>query len=121
MFHFRSHGSRDIGHGAKPGLEGAHAVLRWLSRGHKVRPAMRLSQAARSRHIGLHARPELPAFASGVEAYVSGLWKSPRNCPVRTADQQADRYRMRGACIEERLIVGSVVSRLLPQTSVCEV
>jgi hypothetical protein len=45
LFHFRSHGSRDSGHRAKPGLEGAHAVLRWLSRGHKVHPALRLSEA----------------------------------------------------------------------------
>jgi len=48
MFHLCSHGSRDIGDRAKPRLEGAHAVLRWLSRGHEVDPAMRLSEAARS-------------------------------------------------------------------------
>jgi hypothetical protein len=78
MFHFRSYGSRDTRHRAKPWLEGAHAVLRWLSRGHEVHPAMRLSEAARSRHVGLHARPELPALAAGVAAYVRSLWKSQR-------------------------------------------
>ena len=47
MFHFRSHGSRDIRRGSKPWLEGAHAMRRRLSRGHEVHAAMRLSEAAR--------------------------------------------------------------------------
>ena len=89
MFQFRSHGSRDIRYGAKPWLEGAHALLRRLSRGHEVNAPMRLSQAARSRHAGLHARPELPAVAPGVAPHVSGLRKSPGNSRVRTADQSS--------------------------------
>jgi hypothetical protein len=47
MFHVCSHGgSRDIGHRAKPWLEGAHEVRQGLSREHEVNPAMRLLQAA---------------------------------------------------------------------------
>jgi len=41
-FHFRSHGSRDVGDRAQPWLEGAHAVRRWLSREHQVHAALRL-------------------------------------------------------------------------------
>ena len=49
LFHFCSRGSRDARGGAKPWLEGAHAVRRWLSREHEVHAAVRLSQAARIR------------------------------------------------------------------------
>ena len=64
-------------------------MRRRLSRGHELDAAMRLPKAARSRHSGLHARPELPAFAPGVAPHVPGLRKSPRHGRVRTADEQA--------------------------------
>jgi hypothetical protein len=41
--------------------------------------------------------PELPAFTAGITAHVSVLWKSPRNCRVRTADKQGGPERMTGA------------------------
>ena len=91
MFHFRSHGSRDLGDGAKPWLEGAHAMLRWLPRGHEVHAAMHLSQATRPRHVGLYARTELPALQAGISAHVSGsrevtvVFEPPTNMEVLMA------------------------------------
>jgi hypothetical protein len=54
---------------------------------------VRLSKVARSRDTGQHARPELPVIAAGVAADVPGLWKSPGDGRVRTADQQAGPWR----------------------------
>ena len=94
MFHLCSHGGRDPRDRAKPRLEGAHAVLRWLSRGHEIDAAMHLSQATRHRHACLHERPELPAFALGVAPHVSGLREPKRNRRVRTAGQSRGASRM---------------------------
>jgi hypothetical protein len=54
-------------------------LLGWkvhLRRAIDVCSAMHLSQAVRSRGAGLYARPELPAFAARVAAYLPSLWKS---------------------------------------------
>jgi hypothetical protein len=76
MFHFCSHGSRDVGEGSEPSLEGAYAMRPGLSRRNEVYAALRLPQAAGPRHAGLYARAELPAFTARVAPHVSGLWKS---------------------------------------------
>ena len=70
MSHFCSHGSRDARRGAKFGLEGAHALRRWLSREHQVNAQVRLPQAAGPRDAGCHARAELPTWEAGREADV---------------------------------------------------
>jgi hypothetical protein len=46
MFHFCSHGSRDIGRGAQRGVEGAHALRQRLPSGNAIDVEVRLSQAA---------------------------------------------------------------------------
>jgi hypothetical protein len=46
VFHLCSHGSRDAKPGAKPWLEGAHALRQRLSAGNQVYEALRLSKAA---------------------------------------------------------------------------
>jgi hypothetical protein len=75
-FHLRSQGSRDLGRGAKPRLEGAHAMRRWLPRGHEIHAPMRLSQGAQlDLETLVCTRPELPAFTVRVAAHVSGSWK----------------------------------------------
>jgi hypothetical protein len=55
--------------------------------GREVDATVHISQAARPRHFGMHARPELSIIALGNAAYVSGVRKSPRNGRVRTADE----------------------------------
>jgi hypothetical protein len=96
MFHLCSYGSRNVGQGAKPRLEGAHAMRQRLSRRHEVHQAMRLPETTRPRDARQYARAQLPAVAPRVEAYVSSLWKSTGYGRVRTADQSRSLHRMMG-------------------------
>jgi hypothetical protein len=80
-FHICSYGSRDTGHGAQPWPEGAYALRRWLSRGHEVHEAVRLSEAARSGDAGLYARAEFSAFTVRV-ARVTVVFEPPNNRQV---------------------------------------
>ena len=73
---------------------------------------------------GLHARPELPAFAPGVAAHVSGLRKSQRDGRVRAADQSRGSQRMTesfGSSVRTLRIMSSGVPllRILRPTHHC--
>jgi hypothetical protein len=82
MFHLCSHGSRDIGRGAEPRLEGAHALHQRLSSGNKIDAALRLPEAARPRDASLYARTELSALTAGVAPYVSCLPEPAGDCGI---------------------------------------
>jgi hypothetical protein len=77
MFHLCSHGSRDDRRGAKPGLEGPHALRQRLSAGDALHAQVRLPQAAGPPDAGCDARAELPTGESGRAADVSCLRESP--------------------------------------------
>jgi hypothetical protein len=88
---FCSQGSRGARGGAKPWMEGTHAVYRWISRERQVHAAVHLSQTARLLDARKHARAELPVVEAGVRLMcaacgnrgVTVVFEPPTNREVR--------------------------------------